>query len=95
MSALINQRDLINIHAGVAFWAETGERQTARLRVKYIHSVLKQDMSFFDTVATNENLLQCISSDAILVQDAIADKVNVSTKIYRYVSKVLQGTIYA
>lgn len=54
---------------------QTGERQTARLRVKYIQSVLQQDMTFFDTEAREENILYRISSDAILVQDAIGDKV--------------------
>lgn len=53
----------------------TGERQTARLRIKYIQSVLNQDMSFFDTDSTKQIILQQLSSDAILVQDAIGDKV--------------------
>lgn len=53
----------------------TGERQTARLRSKYIQSVLNQDMSFFDADSTKQDILRHISSDAILVQDAIGDKV--------------------
>ncbi|KAK6938975.1 ABC transporter-like, ATP-binding domain [Dillenia turbinata] len=59
---------------GVAFWMQTGERQTARLRLKYLQSVLRKDISFFDTEARDENILFRISSDAILVQDAIGDK---------------------
>jgi len=54
---------------------QTGERQTARLRLRYLKAVLKQDMSFFDTEAEKTNLVFHISSDAILVQDAIGDKV--------------------
>lgn len=61
--------------SGVASWMQTGERQTARLRVKYIESILKKDISFFDTEARDANILFHISSDAILVQDAIGDKV--------------------
>jgi ABC-type multidrug transport system fused ATPase/permease subunit len=53
----------------------TGERQTTRLRTKYIQSVLNQHMSFFDIDSTKQNILQRISSDTILVQDAIGDKV--------------------
>lgn len=53
----------------------TGERQTARLRLKYLQSVLKQDINFFDTEARDTNIIFHISSDAILVQDAIGDKV--------------------
>lgn len=71
-----------NTHAGVAFWMQTGERQTARLRVKYIQCVLKQDMSFFDTQARNENILYHITSDAVLIQDAIGDKVSRKQQIY-------------
>lgn len=61
--------------SGVAFWMQTGERQTARMRVKYLQSVLRKDINFFDTEARDENIIFHISSDAILVQDAIGDKV--------------------
>ncbi|CAK7346158.1 unnamed protein product [Dovyalis caffra] len=59
---------------GVASWMQTGERQTARLRLKYLQSVLKKDMNFFNMEARDSNILFHISSDAILVQDAIGDK---------------------
>ena len=62
--------------AGVACWMQTGERQTARLRFKYLQSVLRKDITFFDTEARDRNIIAHISSDAILVQDAIGDKVN-------------------
>ena len=54
---------------------QTGERQTASLRLRYLQSVLKKDMNFFDTEARDSNIIFHISSDAILVQDAIGDKV--------------------
>ncbi|KAH7848867.1 hypothetical protein Vadar_009448 [Vaccinium darrowii] len=60
---------------GVAFWMQTGERQTARLRLKYLQSVLKKDITFFDTEARDKNIIYHISSDAILVQDAIGGKI--------------------
>ncbi|KAL4578988.1 hypothetical protein LXL04_015123 [Taraxacum kok-saghyz] len=60
---------------GVACWMQTGERQTARLRFKYLQSVLRKDIKFFDTIAKDKNILFHISSDAILVQDAIGDKI--------------------
>ncbi|KAL0438399.1 UNVERIFIED_CONTAM: ABC transporter B family member 13 [Sesamum latifolium] len=59
---------------GVACWTQTGERQTARLRQKYLESVLRKSIQFFDTEAGQHNILFHISSDAILVQDAIGDK---------------------
>ncbi|KAJ0852006.1 putative Type I protein exporter [Helianthus annuus] len=51
---------------GVACWMQTGERQTARLRFKYLQSVLRKDIKFFDTKAKDQNILFHISSDAIL-----------------------------
>uniref|UniRef100_A0A803N6W6 Uncharacterized protein n=1 Tax=Chenopodium quinoa TaxID=63459 RepID=A0A803N6W6_CHEQI len=75
---------------GVAFWMQTGERQTARLRLKYLKAVLKQDIIFFDTEAQNKNLVFHITSDAILVQDAIGDKIGHSL---RYLSQFVVGFI--
>ncbi|KAG8377946.1 hypothetical protein BUALT_Bualt08G0086700 [Buddleja alternifolia] len=60
---------------GVACWTQTGERQTDRLRLKYLQSVLRKNIEFFDTEAGEQNILFHISSDAILVQDAIGDKI--------------------
>ncbi|GER57006.1 multidrug resistance P-glycoprotein, partial [Striga asiatica] len=60
---------------GVACWTQTGERQTARLRLKYLESVLNKNIQFFDTEAENQSIIFHISSDAILVQDAIGDKI--------------------
>lgn len=66
----------ISAWTGVACWTQTGERQTARLRLKYLESVLKKSIEFFDTEAGQQNILFHISSDAILVQDAIGDKMS-------------------
>ncbi len=68
--------------SGVALWMQTGERQTARLRTKYLQSVLNKDINFFDTDARDTNIIYHISSDAILVQDAIGDKVHHNTNGY-------------
>ncbi|XP_040970649.1 ABC transporter B family member 13 isoform X1 [Gossypium hirsutum] len=73
---------------GVAFWMQTGERQTARLRLKYLQSVLRKDISFFDTEARASNIIFHISSDAILVQDAIGDKTG---HAFRYLSQFIVG----
>ncbi|KAH0449278.1 hypothetical protein IEQ34_023078 [Dendrobium chrysotoxum] len=81
---------MISAWIGVAFWMQTGERQTARLRVKYIQSILRQDISFFDTDARDENIISHITSDAILVQDAIGDKTG---HCFRYLSQFLVGFV--
>ncbi|KAF5955890.1 hypothetical protein HYC85_008746 [Camellia sinensis] len=79
---------LVSAWMGVAFWMQTGERQTARLRLKYLQSVLKKDISFFDTEARDKNIIFHISSDAILVQDAIGDKIGHGL---RYLSQFFVG----
>lgn len=58
---------------------QTGERQAARLRMKYLNSILKKDIHFFDTKAKDCNIIFHISSDMVLVQDAIGDKVDFCT----------------
>ncbi|XVF63662.1 hypothetical protein PTKIN_Ptkin09bG0104600 [Pterospermum kingtungense] len=73
---------------GVAFWMQSGERQTARLRLKYLQSILRKDISFFDTEARDSNIIFHISSDAILVQDAIGDKTG---HAFRYLSQFVVG----
>lgn len=54
---------------------QTGERQSARLRAKYLEALLKQDVGFFDTDTSTGKFVQSISSDPLMVQDAISEKV--------------------
>ncbi|KAM0921567.1 hypothetical protein ACQ4PT_006759 [Festuca glaucescens] len=59
----------------ISCWTMTGERQAARIRSLYLNSVLKQDMSFFDTEMKSGHIVSGISADTILIQDAIGEKV--------------------
>lgn len=61
--------------AEVAAWMYSGERQAARIRVRYLEAMLKQDVSFFDTDAKTGDIVSSISSDTLLVQDALSEKV--------------------
>ncbi|KAG6555321.1 hypothetical protein Mapa_003364 [Marchantia paleacea] len=58
----------------VACWMWTGERQSAKMRAKYLKAMLSQDVGFFDTDITTGEIVSRISSDTILVQDAISEK---------------------
>ncbi|KAM5565167.1 ABC transporter B family member 13-like [Rosa sericea] len=78
----------ISAWIGVASWTRTGERQTDRLRLKYLQSVLRKDIDFFDTEARDTNIIFHISSDTILVQDAIGDKTG---HTLRYLSQFIVG----
>lgn len=61
--------------AEVASWMLTGERQTARIRVLYLKAMLKQDVGYFDVDARTGEVVTSISSDTLLIQDAISEKV--------------------
>lgn len=54
-------------------WVITGENQTRRIRSLYLHSALKQDMSWFDA-AKDGSLNTRLASDTQVIQDGISDK---------------------
>ncbi|KAK2977418.1 hypothetical protein RJ640_004201 [Escallonia rubra] len=60
-------------------WARTAERQTSRMRLAYLKSVLKQDVGFFDTQeadsSTTYQVVSTISSDSSAIQVAIGEKI--------------------
>ncbi|PQQ05202.1 putative multidrug resistance protein [Prunus yedoensis var. nudiflora] len=59
-------------------WTRTAERQTSRMRMEYLKSVLRQEVAFFDSQANSSmtfQVISTISSDAHLIQDTIAEKV--------------------
>ncbi|KAJ1263909.1 hypothetical protein BS78_09G222300 [Paspalum vaginatum] len=59
----------------VACWMITGERQAAHIRGLYLEAVLRQDIAFFDKEITTGQLVERMSGDTILIQDAIGEKV--------------------
>ncbi|XP_026412562.1 ABC transporter B family member 20-like [Papaver somniferum] len=59
----------------VSCWILTGERQTAAIRSKYVHVLLNQDMSFFDTYGNNGDIVSQVLSDVLLIQSALSEKV--------------------
>jgi ATP-binding cassette, subfamily B (MDR/TAP), member 1 len=61
--------------AEIACWMYTGERQVGALRRRYLEAVLRQDVGFFDTDARTGDVVFSVSTDTLLVQDAIGEKV--------------------
>jgi len=53
----------------------TGERQAAKMRMAYLRAMLNQDISLFDTEASTGEVIAAITSDIIIVQDALSEKV--------------------
>lgn len=62
--------------AEIACWMYTGERQVGTLRKRYLEAVLMQDVGFFDTDARTGDIVFGVSTDTLLVQDAISEKVS-------------------
>ncbi|XP_051114570.1 ABC transporter B family member 2-like [Andrographis paniculata] len=74
----------------VACWMYTGERQAAKMRMAYLRSMLNQDISIFDTEASTGEVISAITSDIIVVQDALSEKVG---NFLHYISRFLSGFV--
>ncbi|KAF7079887.1 hypothetical protein CFC21_084056 [Triticum aestivum] len=72
----------------VACWMHTGERQAAKMRLAYLRSMLDQDIAVFDTEASTGEVINAITSDVLVVQDAISEKVG---NFMHYISRFLAG----
>ncbi|OAY73622.1 ABC transporter B family member 21, partial [Ananas comosus] len=70
----------------------TGERQAARIRGLYLKAILRQDIAFFDKEMTTGQVVERMSGDMILIQDAIGEKVG---KFIQLVATFLGGFIIA
>ncbi|KAK4803765.1 hypothetical protein SAY86_003582 [Trapa natans] len=80
----------VSSYAEIACWMYTGERQASTLRKKYLEAVLKQDVGFFDTDARTGDIVFSVSTDTLLVQDAISEKVG---NFIHYLSTFLAGLV--
>jgi len=58
----------------VTFWMMAGERQSVRCRKAYLKAILTQEIGWFDITKSSE-LATRISSDTLLFQEAIGEKV--------------------
>ncbi|PIN03048.1 Multidrug/pheromone exporter, ABC superfamily [Handroanthus impetiginosus] len=72
-------------------WTRTAERQASRLRTRYLKAVMRQDVGYFDLhVTSTAEVIASVSSDSLVIQDAISEKVpvfvmNLSTFLGSYV----------
>ncbi|PIA58612.1 hypothetical protein AQUCO_00500506v1 [Aquilegia coerulea] len=74
----------------VSTWMYTGERQVAKMRLAYLAAVLNQDISLFDTESSKADVISSITSDILVVQDAISEKVG---HFLHYCSRFFVGFI--
>lgn len=54
----------------------TGERQAVRIRNLYLRAILRQDIGYFDKETNTGELVERMSTDTIVIQDAMGEKVN-------------------
>ncbi|CAG8466270.1 4849_t:CDS:10 [Dentiscutata heterogama] len=73
----------------MCLWMIAGERQANRLRTLYYSAVLRQDITFFDTVSTGDVTTR-ISGDISLFQEGISEKVG---QVLQHAATLLGGFI--
>ncbi|KAL7321325.1 hypothetical protein PS15m_001109 [Mucor circinelloides] len=64
---------LVAAYISNCFWIMTGENQSQRIKKAYMHSIMHQDMAWFD-MADDGSLVTRLSSDINLIQDGISEK---------------------
>lgn len=71
-------------------WMVSGETQATRIRGLYLKTILRQDISFFDTQTTTGEVIGRMSGDTVLIQDAMGEKVG---KFIQFASTFFGGFI--
>ncbi|KAL7417152.1 ste6-like protein [Mrakia frigida] len=72
-------------------WVYTGEVASKRIREKYLQSVLRQDVAFFDTLGAGEVATR-IQTDTHLIQEGISEKV---AMVVSYLATFVTGFVLA
>ncbi|KAJ1278281.1 hypothetical protein BS78_04G068100 [Paspalum vaginatum] len=80
----LNARNLVILAAAnwiMAFlegycWTRTAERQSSRMRARYLRAVLRQDVEYFDlNVGSTSEAIASVSTGSHAVQDVLSEKV--------------------
>ncbi|KAK3823505.1 MAG: p-glycoprotein [Benniella sp.] len=59
----------------MCFFTLSAENQTKRIRERYLHAILRQDIAWHDTSKKSESLNSRLSADTQLIFDGLGDKV--------------------
>lgn len=55
----------------------TGERQSGRIRAKYLRAILRQEVAYFEKGhSSTAEVVNNVSADTLLVQEAMSEKVS-------------------
>ncbi|KAL5182709.1 ABC transporter B family member 11 [Glycine soja] len=90
--ALLGAISFLAAFLQVACWVSTGERQAARIRGLYLKAVLRQDISYFDKETNTGEVVERMSGDTVLIQEAMGEKVG---KFIQCVACFLGGLVIA
>ncbi|KAI7738102.1 hypothetical protein M8C21_014511, partial [Ambrosia artemisiifolia] len=59
----------------VVCWMVSGERQAARIRSLYLKTILRQEVGYFDLESKSGDVVERMSGDTVIIQDAMGEKV--------------------
>ncbi|KAK4408292.1 ABC transporter B family member 11 [Sesamum angolense] len=59
----------------MACWMITGERQAVRIRNLYLRAILRQDIGYFDKETNTGEIVERLSTDTVILQDAMGEKI--------------------
>ncbi|CAI0469178.1 unnamed protein product [Linum tenue] len=76
--------------AEISCWMWTGERQTTKMRIKFLEAALNQDIEYFDTEVRTSDVVSAINTDAVTVQDAISEKLG---NFIHYMATLVSGFV--
>ncbi|KAK9066144.1 hypothetical protein SSX86_013465 [Deinandra increscens subsp. villosa] len=65
---------VIGAYLQISCWRLVGERSAHRIRTAYLRSILRQDVTFFDTEISTSEIMHGISSDVAQIQEVIGEK---------------------
>ncbi|KAJ0915723.1 putative ABC transporter type 1, transmembrane domain-containing protein [Helianthus annuus] len=80
--------------AEISCWMWAGERQSTKMRIKYLQSALGQDIQFFDTEVRTSDVVFVINTDAVIVQDARSEKVKKTQLFVVYYAKTYKKNVF-
>ncbi|XP_076953143.1 ABC transporter B family member 11-like isoform X1 [Bidens hawaiensis] len=76
----------------VVCWTVSGERQAARIRSTYLRAILSQEVGYFDRESKSGEIVERMSGDTVIIQDAMGEKVG---KFIQLISTFLGGFVIA
>lgn len=83
---------MVSAYISTCLWIRTGESQTRRIRIKYLHSLLHQDMEWYDKMGQQNSLSSRLTSDTQFIQDGISENFGM---LVANVSQFFAGIIVA